>query len=218
LCEFPGIINNWLWRIKDIQATRPWVVTLAVFAVGLVLIIGLLIRARRGRKKVAPKPEDPAKKRQLGKGKYEFRLCIIGQKHRWIKTRGDSLQFTFKDPVPSTNPMDVLLDEQFDSYEIDPRVLYEVDPTFIQNVSWTLRGIHSVFLVVFRKGHTKPVKYESPKRSAYVLKTVEESQALSQALKKEFAGDFSLKKFFMYLVLLCVAIVLYLLLTGKLTI
>lgn len=218
-------MENLFWRIKDFQAMNPWLIEMVLLAIGLaIIIVGLLIKRMR-KKGVYLNVEGPGKPerrarppRQPGRGKYEFRLCIIGDKHRWAKTRGNSLKFKFEDPVKSDNPMDVLFNEATTSYEIDPQVLYQVDPTAIQKISWALSGIKSVFIVIFRKGQSRPIQYEAPTRSAYVLKTVEESQALSNALKKEFAKDFNLKTFFMYLVLLIVAVVAYLFLTGKISI
>jgi hypothetical protein len=216
--NFQEYIENLFWRIKDFQAMNPWLLEMALVAMALVVVlIGLLIKRRK--RSVDVEAQDvEAQPPRPGRGKYEFRLCVIGAKHRWIRTRGDKLSFTFEDPLKSENPMDVLLGEESTGYEIDPRVLYEVDPSTIQKISWALKGISSVFIVVFRKGQAQPVQYQSPKRSAYVLKTVEESNALSNALKKEFAQDFNLKTFFMYLVLLIVAVVAYLFLTGKITI
>lgn len=221
--NFREYMENLFWRIKDFQAMTPWLLEMSLVAVALVIVlIGLLIKRRKKGKKAVDVYKNVegtgTPGRRAKTGKYEFRLCVIGDKHRWIKTRGNDLKFKFEDPVKSENPMDVLLNEASTSYEIDPQVLYQVDPTKIQKLSWALKGIKSVFIVVFRKGQSQPIQYEAPKRSAYVLKTVEESQALSNALKKEFAKDFNLKTFFMYLVLLIVAVVAYLLLTGKISI
>jgi hypothetical protein len=152
------------------------------------------------------------------KPRYEFRLCIVGEKHRWIKTTGYDMSFTFTDPSPppASTPMAGLFDgAPTDSYDIDPTVLYELDPNWAQKIGMLLGGISTSFIVVFNEGNRAPVPYVAPKRSAYVLKTIEESTALSKALREEFAGEFSVKKMFMYLVIIIVGVLAYMILTGQ---
>lgn len=213
---------NWgqlKFTVLDFMTLNPWVISVAMLIMGALLIGFLMIRKSRKR---ASTPLDPSTSgSKIKKRRYEFRLCIIGDKHRWIKTTNDSLTFSFTDPAPppSATPMAGLYDGRApDVYDIDPTVLYELAPSIRQKMGMFLRGINKMFLVVFNEGKNEPVKYQTPKRSAYVLLTIEQSRALGQALKKEFAGEFSVKRLFMYAVLIIIGVLAYMFMSGQLRI
>ena len=213
-------LAEWSFRVRDYLVLNPWAITLSM-VLGFALILGLLRirKLRMGAPKTdTPRPRAPTSKARVRR--YEFRLCIVGDKHRWIETVQNSLTFTFVDkgPLIAKDPMTPMLQDQGRKYDIDPTVSYELAPSFGQRVGMFLRRIDTMFLVVFQEGETEPIKYQAPKRSAYILKTVEESTALSEGLKKEFTGEFSVKKMFMYLVLIIVGVLAYMFLSGQLVI
>ena len=207
---------EWTFRVRDYITLNPWIITLAMVLGGGLLIVFLVIRkARKGAPKTdTPRPRVPTPKARVRR--YEFHLCIVGAKHRWIKTIQNSLTFSYVDKGPQ-NPMTSMYDPP-QTYNIDPTVSYEVAPSLGQRLGMFLRRIDTMFLVVFREGDHNPISYQAPKRSAYVLKTIEESTALSEGLKKEFAGEFSVKQLFMYLILVIVGVLAYMFISGQLVI
>ena len=209
-------LAEWKFRVTDYIALNPWVIILATVLGGGLLIGFLRIRKLR---KGAPGPDTPQAKAPGPKARvrrYEFRLCIVGAKHRWIKTIQNSLTFTYVDKGPQ-NPMKAIYDPP-QTYSIDPTVSYELAPSLGQRLGMFLSRIDTMFLVVFREGDHNPINYQAPKRSAYVLKTIEESTALSEGLKKEFAGEFSVKRLFMYMILIIVGVLAYMFISGQLVI
>lgn len=136
-------------------------------------------------------------------GKYEFHLCLVGDRHRWIKTRNDAMAFNHT--------------EGETEYSIETKDLYEIEPGAMTRLKWRLKGIKSGFIVVFDKKN-EPIGYQAPSKSAYLLKTVEESRALSKALRDEFKKAIEGKTLFMYVILIVVAIVAYLVITGQLSV
>ena len=207
---------EWTFQVRDYLALNPRVSPVAM-VLGFGLILGFLRirKLRRG----APGPDTPQAKAPGPKVRvrhYEFRLCIVGAKHRWIKTVQNSLTFTYVDKGPQ-NPMTAMYDLP-QTYEIDPTVSYELAPSLGQRLGMFLSRIDTMFLVVFREGDHNPINYQAPTRSAYVLKTIEESTALSEGLKKEFAGEFSVKRLFMYMILIIVGVLAYMFISGQLVI
>jgi hypothetical protein len=208
-------LAEWTFRVRDYVTLNPWVITLAM-VLGGGLLIGFLVimKARKGAPEAEPGASAEAPKARVRR--YEFRLCIVGAKHRWIKTIQESLTFTYVDKGPQ-NPMKAMYDRP-QSYDIDPTVSYELAPSLGQRLGMFLRRIDTMFLVVFREGDHNPITYQAPKRSAYVLKTIEESTALSEGLKKEFAGEFSVKQLFIYMILIIVGVLAYMFISGQLVI
>ena len=213
-------LAEWTFQVRDYITLNPWIITLSmVLGFGLILVFLVIRKARKGAPKTEAGPKRTLAKRTLPKAKqrrYEFRLCIVGAKHRWIKTIQNSLTFTYVDKGPQ-NPMKAMYDQP-QSYDIDPTVSYELAPSLGQRLGMFLSRIDTMFLVIFREGDHNPINYQAPVRSAYVLKTIEESTALSEGLKKEFAGEFSVKRLFMYMILIIVGVLAYMFLSGQLVI
>jgi hypothetical protein len=213
-------IQELIFRIRDQVALNPWLITVAMVVGGVLLIAFLVVRKARKNKAMGleyPEPSTPGAREP----RYDFRLCIIGEKHRWIQTFNSSMTFTFTDPDPPqpTTPLQALFDGRApNTYDINPTVLYELAPSLFQKLGMVWDRVDTLFLVVFNEGKNEPVNYQAPKRSAYVLKTIQESQALSKAFKKEFAGEFSVKKMFIYAVILIVGILAYMIISGQLVI
>ena len=209
-------LAEWTFRVRDHIALNPWVIPMGmVLGFGLILIFLVIRKARKG----APETDTSTTKAPTPRARvrrYEFRLCIVGAKHRWIKTIQNSLTFTYVDKGPQ-NPL-VSMYDRAQTYNIDPTVSYELAPSLGQRLGMFLRRIDTMFLVVFREGDHNPINYQAPTRSAYVLKTIEESTALSEGLKKEFAGEFSVKRLFMYMILIIVGVLAYMFISGQLVI
>ena len=193
-------------------ATRdPMILVVALIAMAVILTGYKIVRAltsgasdivpprfREIIKAMRPGASTPSTSRA---GKYEFHLCLVGDRHRWIKTRNDSMAFNHT--------------EGETEYSIETKDLYEIEPGAMTRLKWRLKGIKSGFIVVFDK-ENKPIGYQAPSKSAYLLKTVEESRALSKALRDEFKKAIEGKTLFMYVILIVVAIVAYLVITGQL--
>lgn len=101
---------------------------------------------------------------------------------------------------------------------VAPENIYRIKPGFMGRLKWKLRRINAGFLVVFGTDSKKAVSYESPKYSAKVLKTINESRALKTALKEEFKQAVNTKTLFMYFLLIAGAVVVYLFMTGQLSV
>ena len=213
-------LDQWIFQVQDYITLNPQGVAIGLILGATILMVFFAIRKARNK---APPVGDvqvqiPGLSPGVTKERYEFWLCIVGDKHRWIKIVKDSLTFTFEDTTPRTagDPITALVKHgHVQKYDIDPTVSYELDPSIGQRIGMFLRRIDAMFLVIFSEGNNKPIKYQAPTRSAYVLRTIEESTALSEGLKKEFAGDLSVKKLFMYLIIIIVGVLAYLLLTGQ---
>jgi len=104
-----------------------------------------------------------------------------------------------------------------DSYEIEPNCLYLKEAFGLRFKHWA-KKIKASFIVIFRDGESQGIVYEEPERSAYTLKVVEESKALSLALKEEFKKVMDPKRLFILVVLAIVIGVVYMVLTGQVSI
>jgi len=133
---------------------------------------------------------------------YEFRICIMKDGvNVWKIIRGDNLTWTYSD-----------------SYQIEPNCLYEREMNPGLRIKHWAKRIKNSFIVIFREDTPQGVVYEEPDRSSYVLKVVEESKALSLALKEEFKKAMDPKRLFILIVLAIVIGVVYLVVTGQVTI
>lgn len=182
-------------------ATRdPRLLTLGLLAIAIlvwsILIIKAIIKALRGPK------EERTPRTLTSLGRYEFNICDVMEKHRWFKVRKNEMVFNHS--------------EGDREYKINTQNIYEIQPGILLKLRWKLKGITTGFIVVFSGDEPTPVSYEDPKRSAYVLKSVEESRALSNALKDEFKKALDIKNVFIYIVIGVVILVIYLALTGQL--
>jgi len=134
--------------------------------------------------------------------KYEFRICIMKEGvNVWDIILGDSLAW-----------------EYADSYQIEPNCLYEREMNPGLRIKHWAKRIKNSFIVVFREDNPQGIVYEEPERSAYTLKVVEESKALGLALKEEFKQAMSVKKIFLLVVLAIVIGVVYMVVTGQVSI
>lgn len=202
-----------IWRIRDMIETRdPMVLVLALMVGAMVLLVFKMISVLRGPRELGPvkihhvDPRElevvaPARTRKSRPGKYEFYICLVGDQHKWVKVRNDAM--IFKHKVGNKE------------ISIETKDLYEIEPGTLARLRMRMKGIKSAFIVVFdKKG--EPIGYQPAKRSAYLLKTVQESRALSKALRDEFKQAIEGKTLFMYIILIVVAIVAYLVITGQL--
>lgn len=134
--------------------------------------------------------------------KYEFRVCIMKDgMNVWDIILKDALSWKYSD-----------------SYEIEPNCLYELEMTPGLRIKQWAKRIKNSFIVVFRDGTSDGIVYDDPERSAYTLKVVEESKALGLALKEEFKKAMSMKRIFILIVLVIVIGVVWMVVTGKVTI
>lgn len=137
--------------------------------------------------------------------KYSFEIVILDSINKHYVYTRKSMNHTFMDPAGKL-------------HKITPEDLYLIKPKFMHRLKLKLSGIDSAFMAVFKKNSQDPVEYENPLYSARVIKTIEESQALKTALKDEFAKAMDAKMLFMYFVLICGLLVVYLVLTGQIRI
>jgi len=132
---------------------------------------------------------------------YEFNICIMKDGvNSWETKTKDTLTWTYSD-----------------SYEIEPNCLYLKEAFGLRFKHWA-KKIKSSFIVIFREGNPQGVVFIEPDRSAYTLKVVEESKALSLALKEEFKKAMDSKRIFLLVVLAIVIGVVYMVLTGQVSI
>lgn len=132
---------------------------------------------------------------------YEFRICIMQNGvNSWEMVRKDSLSWKYSD-----------------SYQVEPNCLYEVEMTLRLRLKHWLKRIKNSFIVIFREDKPKGIIYHKADRSAYTLKVVEESKALGLALKEEFKKQLSVKRIFILIVLAIIIGVVYMVLTGQVT-
>jgi len=103
-------------------------------------------------------------------------------------------------------------------FKIRPENLFKVAPGIRDRIRYKLRNIDSKFMVVIQEDEDTPISYVSPKYTSRVLKQVAESKALSEALKDEFSKDVNFKTLFMYFMLLVVAGVVFMVITGQVNI
>jgi len=105
-----------------------------------------------------------------------------------------------------------------DSYQIEPNCLYELEMNPGLRIKQWRNRIKNSFIVVFRENKPQGVVFTEPERSAYTLKVVQESRALGLALKEEFKQAMSFKRIFILVVLAVVIGVVYMVVTGQVSI
>ena len=133
---------------------------------------------------------------------YEFRICLMKDGvNTWDIVKKDSLTWKYTD-----------------IYEIEPNCLYELEMNPGLRIKQWANRIKNSFIVIFREDKNLGIVYEEPERSAYTLKVVEESKALGLALKEEFKQAMSPKRLFILIVLAIVIGVVYMVVTGQVSI
>jgi len=148
--------------------------------------------------------KDIAKlKASLSPSKYEFRLVIMRpgvNSHHTFMEKG----LEFKHDIDGVE------------YEVDPTTLYIWKPKLRRRIMWKLRRINGGFMAIYREGQSKAIEYKSPTVTPSLIRVIYDSGALTKALKDEFKEGMDIKKLFMIFMVLAVAIVFYLALTGQL--
>lgn len=133
---------------------------------------------------------------------YEFRVCLMKDSvNSWERVKKDNLSWTYSD-----------------SYQIEPNCLYELESNLGLRIKQWRNRIKNSFIVIFREDTPQGIVFTEPERSAYTLKVVEESKALGLALKEEFKQAMSFKRIFILVVLAVVIGVVYMVVSGQLTI
>jgi len=134
--------------------------------------------------------------------KFEFRICIMKDGvNSWKTMLNDSLTWKYSD-----------------RYEVEPNCLYELEMNPGLRIKQWKNRIKNTFIVIFKEDNPRGIVYDEPERSAYTLKVVEESKALSLALKEEFKKAMSSKTIFILIVLAIVIGVVYMVVTGQVNI
>ena len=140
-----------------------------------------------------------------GETKYEFEVAVLGSINKHFKYTRPEMEHVYTGPDGTV-------------HRIKPENLYRVKPTILDRLRYKLTGITSGFIVVFKTDTSVPITYEAPEYSARVLRTISESRALKTALKDEFAKSMDTKTLFMYFLLIAGAVVVYLFMTGQLSV
>lgn len=139
------------------------------------------------------------------KGRYVFDLVqMMPGVNKYTRVKSDKLEFKHK-----IGDMEL---------EIESDRLYRVKSPLHEKIIFWIRGISNKFLVIYRKGKNKPVKFETSKVSARTMKIIEESRALEAAMKDEFSIPWDMKKFIIVLGALIIISVTYLVMTGQVVI
>ena len=135
---------------------------------------------------------------------YEFEMILMNpgiNKHELI--RGGCLEFKHK-----------IGDKE---YEIKPDRLYRVKPRRLDKIIMRVKSVKKRFAVVYQYEKNEPIKPESVKVTAQLLKEVNESRALDKALRSEFSIPFDLKKILLVVGVLVVAVIVYVLVSAEVT-
>lgn len=140
-----------------------------------------------------------------GKTEYEFEVAVLGSINKHFRYTMPEMGHIYTGPDGTV-------------HRIKPENLYRVKPTMLDRLRYKLKGIASGFIVVFKTDTSTPITYEAPEYSARVLRTISESRALKTALKDEFAKAMDTKTLFMYFLLIAGAVVVYLFMTGQLSV
>ena len=141
----------------------------------------------------------------LKKPPYLFRMCFMTpgvDKH--FTVYGDSLDFTHE------------IDEK--KYEIKAERLYRFKPSLARKIFYKFRGIKQCFIIVYQHKKTDPLAPVDVKVSARILKEVSESRALDKALRSEFSVPWDLKKILMVIGFLVIAIIVWVVISGDVSI
>lgn len=99
-------------------------------------------------------------------------------------------------------------------YEVKSDRLYRVKPRFPVRFWWWFIGVKEKFITVYRHKQTVPVEPIPVQVTARILKEVNESRALGQAMKSEFKVPMDLKKLLMIVGFLVLVAIVYVLVMG----
>lgn len=103
-------------------------------------------------------------------------------------------------------------------YEIKAERLYRFKPKLLRKTWLKLRGVKETFVVVYQHNKTDPVAPVTVSVSARILKEVSESRALDKALRSEFKVPWDLKKILMVIGFLVIAVVVWAVISGEISI
>lgn len=141
----------------------------------------------------------------LKKPPYKFKMVFMTpgvDKH--FTVYGDSLDFKHK-----------VGDQE---YEIKAERLYRFKPGRARKILHKFRGIKESFVIVYQYEKTEPLAPVTVKVSARILKEVSESRALDKALRSEFSVPWDLKKIIMVIGFLVLAVIVWVVISGEVTI
>lgn len=141
----------------------------------------------------------------LKKDPYKFKMIFRTpgvDKH--FSVYGDSLDFKHK--IGS------------DEYEIKAERLYRLKPGRARKILHKIRGIKESFVIVYQAEKTEPLAPVTVKVSSRILKEVSESRALDKALRSEFKVPWDMKKILMVIGFLVVAVIVWVVISGDVTI
>lgn len=136
---------------------------------------------------------------------YQFEIVFMRPGvNDHIFVRGDSLDF----------------EHEHDSkkFNITSDRLYRVKPGIFTRFMFKLKGINQRFIVSFQKDKKTPISPQSVKVSSRILNEVKSSRALDKALRGEFAVPMDLKKLIIIMEFIALVAVVYVLMTGQVTI
>ena len=103
-------------------------------------------------------------------------------------------------------------------YEIKAERLYRLKPGRVRKILNKFIGIKKSFVIVYQNGKTEALAPGTVKVSARILKEVSESRALDKALRSEFKVPWDLKKILMVVVFLVVAVIVWVVISGDVSI
>ncbi len=127
--------------------------------------------------------------------------------------------------IPGLNDHQVVDGDELDfthkvgekEYAVKAERLYRLKPRFLKGLWYKYKGIKTSFIVVYQHEKTDPVAPVEVAVSARILKKVSESRALDKALKSEFSAPWDLKKILMVIGFLVIAVVVWYLISGDVT-
>ena len=102
-------------------------------------------------------------------------------------------------------------------YEIKAERLYRYKPGIARKMLNKFRGIKETFFIVYLDQKTEPLAPVKVKVSARILKEVSESRALDKALRSEFKVPWDMKKILMVIGFLIVAVIVWVVISGDIT-
>ena len=100
------------------------------------------------------------------------------------------------------------------TYNIKAERLYRFKPKLARKILHKFRGIKQCFIIVYQHKKTDPLAPVDVKVSARILKEVSESRALDKALRSEFSVPWDLKKILMVIGFLVIAIIVWVVISG----
>ncbi len=103
------------------------------------------------------------------------------------------------------------------TYDIKAERLYRLKPGFLGKLGDKIVGVKERFIVVYQHNETEPIAPGEIAVSARILKEVGESSALDNALRSEFNVPWDLKKILMIIGFLVIAVIVWFLISGDVT-